>query len=332
VAATFTDSGLTVATTYSYAVSAITNGVETLLSPAVLAATVDQTAPTAPTGLATSAVSGNAVSLTWTGSADNVGVAAYDILRGGTVVGTSSTAAYTDSTVVPGQTYAYTVRARDAAGNASAESVPLSVTTPSFVGATYADTFDSGSFTLGRWTTAGATLVAGAVSGYFARLTAAAGPAYLTLPSTVLEQGHRTWTLRAYFRVTSHANKQAVSLVELKNAAAKSVYVYTDATSGRCTARLAGLTVTTSFRCDDGVWHLLEVKGDMGTTTHTLDWRVDGLAQTSIAATGQVASTVRSLYLGEPSGTPTDVQDWDNVGLTVGDTDLPFLGALTPYG
>jgi hypothetical protein len=272
------------------------------------------------------------VSLIWNTSTDNVGVVAYDVLRDTTVVGTTTTPGYTDGTVTAGLTYSYTVRARDAAGNASAASAPLSVSTPAFVGITYADTFDSGSFTLGRWTTVGASVVAGAVSGYFARLTANAGPAYLNLPATVLEQGHRSWTLRGYFRITSRATKQTVSLIELKNVAGKSLYAYTDGTTGRCTVRLAGLTVTTSFRCDDGAWHLLEMKGDMGSSTQTLDWRVDGVAQSTLTATAQTASTVRSMFIGEPSGTPTDVQDWDNFALTLGDVDLPFLGGLTPFG
>jgi hypothetical protein len=148
----------------------------------------------------------------------------------------------------------------------------------------------------------------------------------------VLEQGHRAWSLRGYFRIDSHAANQSVSLVELKNVAGRSVYVYTNATSGRCTLSLAGTTATTTFRCDDGAWHLLELKGDFGTTTMTVDWRMDGTALPSVTATGQTASTARNLYLGEPGGTPTNVQNWDNVKLTLADAALPFLGSALPFG
>ena len=51
-----------------------------------------------------------------------------------------------------------------------------------------------------------------------------------------------------------------------------------------------------------------------------------------MTATGQTASTTRNLYLGEPGGTPTNVQNWDNVKLTLADAALPFLGGLTPFG
>jgi hypothetical protein len=46
------------------------------------------------------------------------------------VIGTATTTSYTDGTVAPGTSYAYTVRAKDAAGNTSAASASLPVTTP----------------------------------------------------------------------------------------------------------------------------------------------------------------------------------------------------------
>ena len=66
--------------------------------------------------------------------------------------------------------------------------------------------------------------------------------------------------------------------VELKNVAGRSVYVYTNGSTGRCTLSLAGSTATTTFRCDDAAWHLLELKGDFGSSTMTVDWRIDGAA------------------------------------------------------
>jgi chitodextrinase len=61
-----------------------------------------------------------------------VGVAGYNVYRNGAAVGTRGAAAttYTDSTVSPSTTYSYTVEAFDAAGNHSAQSAALSVTTP----------------------------------------------------------------------------------------------------------------------------------------------------------------------------------------------------------
>ncbi|SDL01502.1 glycoside hydrolase family 6 protein [Streptomyces indicus] len=92
---------------------------------------VDTTAPTVPTGLKTTAKTSSSVSLEWTASTDNVGVTGYDVYRDGAkanstpVTGTS----FTDTGLSASTAYSYTVRARDAAGNVSAASPALSVTT-----------------------------------------------------------------------------------------------------------------------------------------------------------------------------------------------------------
>ena len=55
----------------------------------------------------------------------------YRVLRNGTEVGTSTTARYTDGGLNSATSYSYTVKAYDAAGNTSATSSALSVTTSS---------------------------------------------------------------------------------------------------------------------------------------------------------------------------------------------------------
>ena len=96
------------------------------------ACSTDSTAPTRPTGL-TAAVSGTTVTLRWTASSDNVGVRAYDVRRAGTRVGTVSgsppATTFTDSGLTAGTSYRYDVLARDAAGNVSAASDAVTVTT-----------------------------------------------------------------------------------------------------------------------------------------------------------------------------------------------------------
>ncbi|MDI9830765.1 glycoside hydrolase family 6 protein [Streptomyces sp. KAU_LT] len=92
----------------------------------------DTTAPTAPTGLRATAKTASSVSLAWTAATDDVGVTGYDVYRDGTRVGSTATGTtYTDTGLSAAKTYSYTVRARDAAGNVSAASAALSVTTES---------------------------------------------------------------------------------------------------------------------------------------------------------------------------------------------------------
>jgi mannan endo-1,4-beta-mannosidase len=96
----------------------------------------DTQAPTAPGTPAASAVTSSAATLRWSASTDNVGVTGYEILRaagasGGTFtpVGTSATTSFTASGLSPSSTYRFAVRARDAAGNTSAGSSAVTVTT-----------------------------------------------------------------------------------------------------------------------------------------------------------------------------------------------------------
>ncbi|MFF5288845.1 fibronectin type III domain-containing protein [Paractinoplanes globisporus] len=96
----------------------------------------DTTAPSTPTGLASPAQTSDSVSLSWNASTDNVGVAGYQVLRGGAQVGTTTTTSYTDTGLTASTAYSYSVRAYDAAGNTSAASAALSVSTTSGGGGT----------------------------------------------------------------------------------------------------------------------------------------------------------------------------------------------------
>jgi chitodextrinase len=92
-------------------------------------AVTDTTAPTVPTGLASSSITDTGFTVSWTASTDAFGVTGYRVLLDGVQyalpTGTSQ--------VVTGRTastaYDVTVQARDAAGNWSAESAVLTVTT-----------------------------------------------------------------------------------------------------------------------------------------------------------------------------------------------------------
>ena len=92
----------------------------------------DTQPPSVPAGLTAPSVTASSVGLSWTASSDNVGVSGYTVYRNSTPIGTTSggTTTYTDATVAPSTSYTYTVDAFDAAGNHSAQSSPLPVTTP----------------------------------------------------------------------------------------------------------------------------------------------------------------------------------------------------------
>ena len=98
---------------------------------AVPAPAADTTPPTPPTALTAAAMGPTGANMSWSASTDNVGVAAYIVLRNGIQVATPATTSYADAGLSPGTTYSYTVAARDAAGNVSPNSTSVSVTTAS---------------------------------------------------------------------------------------------------------------------------------------------------------------------------------------------------------
>jgi chitodextrinase len=128
----YSDTTVSSATTYQYSVDAFdAAGNHSATSPLVSVTTPD-TPPTVPTGLSANVTSPTQVDLSWNPSTDNIGVAGYTVYRDGTSIATvdGSTLIYSDTSVLSGITYSYTVDAFDGGGNHSAASDPAVVTTP----------------------------------------------------------------------------------------------------------------------------------------------------------------------------------------------------------
>ena len=89
----------------------------------------DTQAPTIPTALLASSITGSGFALSWAASTDNVGVTNYELFRNGVSIGTSATTAFSVTGLTCGTSVNMTVRARDAAGNWSAPSNALNVNT-----------------------------------------------------------------------------------------------------------------------------------------------------------------------------------------------------------
>ncbi|WP_262841641.1 glycosyl hydrolase family 18 protein [Sphaerisporangium corydalis] len=132
---TYTDGGLAASTAYSYTVRARDAAGNLSANSNQISVTTqgggggDTTAPSTPGSLRSTATSSSSVSLAWNASTDNVGVTGYNVYRGGSLVTTATGTTYTDGGLAASTAYSYTVRARDAAGNLSANSNQISVTT-----------------------------------------------------------------------------------------------------------------------------------------------------------------------------------------------------------
>ena len=134
---TYSDNTVAPSTSYTYAVDAFDQaGNHSALSspvPATTPAFQDTLPPSIPSNLQAVSSSPNQVSLNWSASTDNVGVTGYTIYRNGASLTTVSgtTLSYADTTVAPATSYSYSLDAFDLAGNHSAVTNPVSVTTQS---------------------------------------------------------------------------------------------------------------------------------------------------------------------------------------------------------
>lgn len=89
----------------------------------------DTAAPTAPGNARSTGTTANSVSLAWDASTDNVGVTGYEVHNGATLATTVTGTTATVSGLAADTAYTFTVKAKDAAGNVSAASSPVSART-----------------------------------------------------------------------------------------------------------------------------------------------------------------------------------------------------------
>ena len=88
----------------------------------------DETKPTIPSNLKAEKNSLSTVTLSWSASSDNIAVTGYDVYKDGVLAGSTTTATSLLLTgLTQGQTYLFTVKAKDAAANISDVSAEKSV-------------------------------------------------------------------------------------------------------------------------------------------------------------------------------------------------------------
>jgi hypothetical protein len=126
---TYVDSGLAASTAYQYEVRAYDAAVN--VGPAAASSVtttppVGAGVPSMPAALNATVQNGRWVRLTWRASTDDLGVVGYDVFRNGARIGSTSATVMVDR---PGRgKFTYRVRARDADGNVSKLSLPVTVT------------------------------------------------------------------------------------------------------------------------------------------------------------------------------------------------------------
>ena len=130
----FQNTGLTASTTYSYLVKAYDaagnrSASSTPITATTLATSTDATAPSTPMNLSASVISASQINLNWSSSTDNIAVTGNAIFKDGVEIANVTTNSYSNVGLTASTTYAYTVKAYDAAGNRSSSSNTVSATT-----------------------------------------------------------------------------------------------------------------------------------------------------------------------------------------------------------
>jgi fibronectin type 3 domain-containing protein len=321
----FSNTGLTASTTYRYRVRAVDGAGNPSANSAIVTATTqgipDTMAPTTPTGLAATAVSGSQVNLTWTASSDNVGVTGYQLERctGPSCttfaqIATPTTNSYSDTTgLVASTAYRYRVRATDAAANLSGYSNIASATTLAVAGPLVAYGFNEGAGTTtidgsGHGTTGtllnGTTWIAGQTG---TAVSFDGSNDQVSLPTSV-DVAALPFTLEAWVRPTSYASWRAIFAKRSSYSASGmrfDVGLWTG--NGRVFVTTYNSTVQFTYTPPLTTWtHLAVVATSTGTQLYV---------------NGALSETLGAVTLGTGAGAAV------NIGRT-GDNDDPFAGGI----
>ncbi|HKS36226.1 MAG TPA: LamG-like jellyroll fold domain-containing protein, partial [Verrucomicrobiae bacterium] len=129
----FTDLGIQASGFYYYRITALdaAGNVGPPSGEREVAPVPDTTPPSVPQNPVLTVISPNRIDLSWDASSDDLGVAGYRVFRDSVQIASVSNVSFSDVTVSPLTTYAYSITAFDSAGNSSQPSVSVNATTPS---------------------------------------------------------------------------------------------------------------------------------------------------------------------------------------------------------
>ena len=139
-----------------------------------------------------------------------------------------------------------------------------------------------------------------------------------------LALGTDTAVVRLYLRLPSLPATDVTELFKLDAAAGNDPRVGYQASSDRFTFRFANAAVTLSTSTvAPNTWYRFDLRFVASTNPRTADWQVDGVAQTSISATGN-ATTINALRLGSTVSADALTANYDDVIASDTAADYPL--------
>jgi endonuclease I len=89
----------------------------------------DTSAPSVPTDVTVSSITGTSFKVTWTASSDNTGVTAYDVFIDGSLTGSTANTTYSVTGLTASTSYSIRISAKDKVNNTSSQSTAVTATT-----------------------------------------------------------------------------------------------------------------------------------------------------------------------------------------------------------
>jgi fibronectin type 3 domain-containing protein len=298
----------------------------------------DTVKPSTPTDLTAAGSYKTRVDLSWHASTDNVGVTAYEIWRDGAKLDSvSGQTSYADTTVTPGTTHSYQVRAKDAAGNVSALSTAASATTPT-IAVLFYDGFESGG--LSNWINP-APIVTPTQAGLVADSTQVFAGSW-GARSTSTGLGAAAWRATqnpetnlyyvARFKALGHAS--TVGLMRFRNTAsgANAIASVGLTTNNKLTLRNDGAgataaTTTSTVAASAGAWHTVQVHVVVNGASSSSEVWLDGAPVPDLTKTLDLGiNPIGRVELGDPNSASPRSYDvaFDEVAF-----DREYVGDLT---
>ena len=279
----------------------------------------DLTAPSAPAALTGTPLDSQTVALSWAPSTDDVGITSYQIDRDGVPLTTvGPVTQYTDTSAFAGSTLSYRVRARDAQGNWSPFSVPVSVTTPpSAAPPLFTDDFESG--TLTKWTSVSGLVVQQGerYGGSWAARATNNGANVTAYAYTQLAQTQYEVYSRVRFKVIGQG-ANSLDLLKLRDAAGTSiVYLYRGST-GKLTFRnqVTGATTSSATLVSLGVWHEAQLRVRINGISSESEVWLDGVRVNDLSLMQSLGTTpIGRVQVGENTTGRTYDVAFDDVAL-----------------
>ncbi|GAA1506162.1 hypothetical protein GCM10009677_43210 [Sphaerisporangium rubeum] len=284
-----------------------TNGRGVIYGDRTGGTTPDTTPPSKPGTPAASSITSTGATLTWTASTDDTGVTGYDVYReAGTTdvkVGTATTNSFALTGLTASTSYTFYVVARDAAGNSSPESSPVTFTTTGGGGDTTAPS-RPGTPAASSITSTGATLTWTAstdnvgVTGYTVYRRSGTTDVSVGTPTT------NSFTLTGLSASTSYTYFVVARDAAGNTSQASNTVTFTTTGGGDTTAPSRPGTPAASSITSSGATLSWQASTDnVGVTGYdvyragTTDVKVGTATTNSFALTGLTASTTYTFYV-----------------------------------